>query len=86
MLPVGFDYKPGKAHVMSLCHISRGWWTDNGDQRPPRFDHLPGALQGVTTNQIKDEIDIMNHILEARSGVIDELIGSQFAQEITMAC
>ena len=28
----------------------------------------------------------MNHVLEARSGVIDELIGSQFAQEITIAC
>ena len=28
----------------------------------------------------------MNHVLEARGAVIDELIGSQVAQELTMAC
>jgi len=43
-------------------------------------------MQGVAAYQIKDEVDIMNHVLEARGGVIDELIGSQFVQEITIAC
>ena len=86
LLPVGFDDEPDKAHVKSLCHISRRWGTNDGDQHSSWFDHLPGALQGVATNRIKDEVDIMNHVLEARGGVIDELIGSQFAQEITIAC
>src|SRR6266566_2090539 len=44
------------------------------------------CMQGVAAYQIKDEVDIMNHVLEARGGVIDELIGSQFVQEITIAC
>ncbi len=34
---------------------------------------------------IEDEIDVVNHFLEARGGVVDELVGSQFAQEVTIA-
>ncbi len=52
----------------------------------PPFDHLPGSLQGVATNSIEDEIDLMNPILEARSGIVDDLVGTQFVQEVAIAC
>lgn len=56
LLAVGFHHKPDKAHVMSLYHVGRGWGTDDGDKQSSWFDHLPGALQGVATNRIEDEI------------------------------
>jgi hypothetical protein len=85
-IAVGFNHKPGKAHVMSLCHSSGRWGTDDGDKHSCGFDHLPGALQGVAANRIEDQIDIMDHLLEACGGVVDDLVGPQFAQEVAIAC
>src|SRR6266496_3056361 len=86
LLPVGFDHKPDWAHAMCLRLFKRGSWADNGDKHPSWFHHLPGSLQGVTTNCIEDEINIMNHLLEARGGVVDDLVGSQVTQEVAIAC
>src|SRR5260370_5275440 len=67
-IAVGFDPKPGKAHVMSLCHSSGRWGTDDGDKHSCGSEHLPGSLQCVAANRIEDQIDNMDHLLEACSG------------------
>jgi hypothetical protein len=86
LLPIRFNNKPGKARVMPLCYISRGAWADDGDQHSSWFHHLPGALQGVTTHRIEDDIDRLDHLLEACGDIVDDLGGSQFVQEVTIAC
>src|SRR4051794_15995891 len=85
LLPVGLHHKPDRAHVIRLCLCKGGAGADNGDQHPSWFDHLPGTMQGVTTNCIEDEIDALNHFFKARGGVVDDLVGSQFAQEVAIA-
>ncbi len=73
-ITVGFNTKPERAYAMRLRVLKRRWGTDNGDKHPSWFDHLPGSLQGGATNGIEDEIDIMNPILEARGGIVNDLV------------
>ena len=85
-IAVGFNHKPERAYAMRLGVLKRRWGTDHGDQHPCWFDHVLGALQGVAANQIEDQIDTMDHLLEARGGIVDDLVGTQFVQEVAIAC
>ncbi len=81
---VGFDDKIGIAYVLFLFYSSGRLRTDDGNKRSSRFDHLPGTLQGVSANGIEDQIDSVNHFLEARGSVVDDLVGPQFTQEVAI--
>src|SRR5258708_16144309 len=85
-IAVGFNHKPERAYAMRLRALKRGWGADNGDQHPSWFDQLPAALQGVATNAIEDQIDLMNPILEARGGIVDDLVRTQFVEEGAIPC
>jgi len=85
-IAVGFNHKPERAYALRLRVLKRGWGTDNGDKHPSWFGHLPGALQGVTTNGIEDQIDIMHPLLEARGGIVNDLVHTQLVEEVAIAC
>ena len=70
---------------MCLRLFRRGW-TGDGDKDISFFHHLPGSLYCITANRIEDKIDIMDHVLKARGGIVDDLVGSQFSQEVAIAC
>src|SRR6266516_803294 len=68
---------------MCLRLFRRGW-TGNRDKDPSWFHHLPGSLQGVAANHIQDEIDIMDHLLKVRGGIVDDRARSQFSEEVAI--
>jgi hypothetical protein len=84
LISVGFDNKPDCTHTMRLRLFRRGW-AGNRDQDSPWFHHHPRSLQGIATHHIKHHIDIVDDLLKARSGIVDDLVGSQFAQEVAIA-
>src|SRR5436305_1427434 len=85
-ITVGFNNKPDRAYAMRLRVLKRGWGTGNGDKHPSWFNHLPGSLQGITTNGIEDEIDLMNLILEAHGGIVNDYARTQFMEEVAITC
>src|SRR5260221_10845474 len=84
LLSVGFDDEPDEARPV----VGRWFnWAraDDGDQDAPWLHHLPGARQGVAAHRIEHDIHVADHLVEARRGIIDDLVGAQLAQEVAMA-
>src|SRR2546421_1854912 len=84
LIPVGIDDKPDRAHTMRLRLFRRGR-TSDGEKHSSFFQHHPGSLQYFAAYRLEDDIDIMNHVLKARGGIIDSLVGPEIAEEVAIA-
>src|SRR5579872_2689542 len=60
--------------------------TGDGDKHSSFFQDHPGSLQCFAAYRVEDDIDIMNHVLKARGGIIDRLVGPEVAEEVAIAC
>src|SRR5438309_914962 len=52
---------------------------------PPLLEHRPAALLRISTNRIQDNISAMDDVLKAYAGVVNDLVCTQFAQEVVIA-
>src|SRR5262249_27710327 len=59
-------------------------WIGNGDKNSSWFHNPVGSLQRVATNRIEDNISIMDHILKRRGGIVNDLVSTQFSEEVAI--
>src|SRR5260221_14322721 len=83
LLRIGLDDEPDEAHPVSRRPL-RGGRADDGDQHAPMFHHLPGAGQGLATHRVEHDIYITDYVLEARGGIVKNLVRSEVAQVVSM--
>src|SRR5215469_9542017 len=67
LLTAGLDYEVDEAHVRSRRWV-RLRWGDDRDQNAARPQHLPRPSQSLTTHQIKDDIQVLRHVLKTSGG------------------
>lgn len=85
LFSIGLDDKEERTHAKGGS-LLLGWGAKHPQEQSALLDDAPGASDCLPASGIKHQINITHHLLETRGGIINELIGSQRAEECMIAC
>src|ERR1700730_6754388 len=77
---LGVPRQESRAHTMFGSFLGRRR-SNNRDQNPALFQHLPRAVLGIASQRVEHHVHIVDNILETSLFVIDLFVNSQSAQK-----